>query len=152
MDTLATERFRQSVIDRLNRLGPDNRPDWGKMTAPQMICHLNDSYLTAFGEKYVSPANSPIPRTFMKWFALNMPMPWPRGVRTRPEVEQGIGGTCPTDFQADRAMLIRTIERFCVPDAEVGKHPHPIFGSMSLPEWMRWGFLHADHHLRQFGL
>ena len=28
---------------------------------------------------------------------------------------------------------------------------HPIFGAMSVKDWMRWGYLHADHHLRQFG-
>jgi hypothetical protein len=29
--------------------------------------------------------------------------------------------------------------------------PHSIFGSMTNQDWMRWGYLHADHHLRQFG-
>ena len=28
---------------------------------------------------------------------------------------------------------------------------HPMFGPMSAADWMRWGYLHADHHLRQFG-
>jgi hypothetical protein len=27
---------------------------------------------------------------------------------------------------------------------------HPFFGSMQHADWMRWGYLHADHHLRQF--
>jgi hypothetical protein len=26
-----------------------------------------------------------------------------------------------------------------------------MFGPMSERDWMRWGYLHADHHLRQFG-
>jgi len=29
--------------------------------------------------------------------------------------------------------------------------PHPIFGQMTRAEWLRWGYLHTDHHLRQFG-
>jgi hypothetical protein len=29
--------------------------------------------------------------------------------------------------------------------------PHPIFGRITRAEWLRWGYLHADHHLRQFG-
>jgi hypothetical protein len=29
--------------------------------------------------------------------------------------------------------------------------PHPMFGAMTTLEWMRWGYLHTDHHLRQFG-
>jgi hypothetical protein len=77
---------------------------------------------------------------------------WPKGVPTRPEVEQGVGGACPIDFLSDRAGLVNTITRFCAPDPELGRHPHPIFGLMSKAEWMRWAYLHTDHHLRQFGL
>jgi hypothetical protein len=29
--------------------------------------------------------------------------------------------------------------------------PHPLFGPMSRAAWLRWGYLHLDHHLRQFG-
>jgi hypothetical protein len=29
---------------------------------------------------------------------------------------------------------------------------HPIFGAMSERAWLRWGYLHMDHHLRQFGV
>jgi hypothetical protein len=29
---------------------------------------------------------------------------------------------------------------------------HPIFGALSARDWLRWGYLHADHHLRQFGV
>ena len=25
------------------------------------------------------------------------------------------------------------------------------WGKMTAGDWMRWGYLHADHHLRQFG-
>jgi len=28
---------------------------------------------------------------------------------------------------------------------------HPIFGGMSERAWLRWAYLHTDHHLRQFG-
>ena len=28
---------------------------------------------------------------------------------------------------------------------------HPFFGAMSPNQWLRWGYLHTDHHLRQFG-
>ena len=34
----------------------------------------------------------------------------------------------------------------------VGPWPrHPIFLDLTQTQWMRWGYLHADHHLRQFG-
>jgi uncharacterized protein DUF1569 len=34
----------------------------------------------------------------------------------------------------------------------LGGQVHPIFGPMSESAWLRWAYLHADHHLRQFGL
>jgi hypothetical protein len=30
-------------------------------------------------------------------------------------------------------------------------HTHPLLGTMSNAAWLRWGYLHVDHHLRQFG-
>ena len=152
MITMADIAVRQSVIDRLVRLQPETRALWGSMTAPQVVCHLNDSFLVCLGEKSVTPATGLFQRTFMKWFALNVPLQWPKGVKTRPEVEQGAGGTSPTDFLRDREELVHTMTRFCSPDPALGSHPHPIFGLMSTAEWMRWAYLHTDHHLRQFGL
>ena len=122
---------RQSVTERLSRLQPDTNALWGRMTAPQMLCHLHDSFLVCLGEKPVSPATGLFQRTLMKWFALNVPLEWPKNLKTRPEVEQGAGGTSPTDFSRDRADLIMTIARCCRPDPAVGNHPHPFFGLMS---------------------
>jgi hypothetical protein len=64
-------------------------------------------------------------------------------------MEQGKGGTPPTDFEYDRAVLLEALDRFCRTE---GTHAaaNPILGPMTRDEWMRWGYLHADHHLRQF--
>jgi hypothetical protein len=29
---------------------------------------------------------------------------------------------------------------------------HGVFGRMTLEDWQRWAYKHADHHLRQFGV
>jgi hypothetical protein len=29
---------------------------------------------------------------------------------------------------------------------------HRVFGLMTVADWQRWAYKHADHHLRQFGL
>jgi hypothetical protein len=121
------------------------------MTVHQMLCHLDDSYLTAFGEKPVSPAGGLMRGPLVKFVALYVPAPWPKGVPTRPEVEQGIGGTPPADFERDRQRLLETFARFCRSEGALAPR-HAIFGSMKAADWMRWGFLHADHHLRQFGV
>ena len=51
----------------------------------------------------------------------------------------------------DRATLLASMERFAS-KTERDVHPHPIFGPLTTWEWQRWGWLHADHHLRQFGV
>jgi hypothetical protein len=150
MKTLANHSDRQEVLRRLASLRTEQARRWGKMSCHQMIVHLNDAFLCPMGEKMVSSAKPPIPRSVMKWGALYFPMPWPRGVPTRPEMEQGTGGTAPVEFSRDRERLVAVIERFVKRDYEWSEHP--IFGAMSEKDWMRWGYLHCDHHLRQFGV
>jgi Protein of unknown function (DUF1569) len=128
----------------------DDRRRWGRMSVHEMVCHLNDAYRFALGEKYASPATGFLQRTLLKSIALNSPLPWAKGFRTRPEMEQGKGGSLPLDFYQDLASLIENLNRFC--DAlPMPCPPHPVFGPMKPKDWMRWGYLHADHHLRQFG-
>jgi hypothetical protein len=65
-------------------------------------------------------------------------------------MEQGRGGTPPVEFIQDRQKLISTFQRFCS-ELKEPCLPHPVFGPMTREDWWRWGYLHADHHLRQFG-
>jgi len=120
------------------------------MTVGEMVCHVCDAYRIALGEKAASPATGFFQRTVMKWVALKAPLKWPKGVKTRPELEQGIGGTPPVEFGRDKAELLSIFQRFCGDGANFAP-THPFFGPMSREDWMRWGYLHADHHLRQFG-
>ena len=147
---------KQQIVERLQKIQPSSIRLWGKMTAPQMICHLADSFRVTMGEKpwpteRISVTPIPMPDWFVKWFAFNVPMKWPQGTPTRPEVEPGKGGTPPAEFDADRRELLRLLERFTREPRDFEWHEHPIFGTMTEAEWMRWGYLHMDHHLRQFG-
>ena len=147
MKTLDSQK--QEVLTRLARLRADSTRRWGKMSCHQMIVHLSDSFLCPMGEKIASRARVPIPRGAYRWLALYVPVQWPHGVATRPEMEQGVGGTAPVEFSRDRERLAALIERFVKKDFKWADHP--IFGRMSEKDWMRWGYLHCDHHLRQFG-
>ena len=68
-----------------------------------------------------------------------------------PELDQVVGGTCPGDFARDLADLIAMVEALTADDGPACP-AHPVFGTMSRRQWLRWGYLHLDHHLRQFGL
>jgi hypothetical protein len=104
------------------------------------------------GQKAVSDATGLIQRTIIKWTALYVPLPWPAGILTRPEIAQGLGGTCPADFASDVAELVTLLEHLTTRQSSFEWPPHPIFGRLSEKAWLRWGYLHADHHLRQFGM
>src|SRR5207244_8793378 len=58
---------------------------WGKMTAAQMICHLNDSFKAVIGERSASSVKNILGPNLIKWVALYLPIRWPHGVPTRPE-------------------------------------------------------------------
>jgi Protein of unknown function (DUF1569) len=151
MKSLGCAGNRASILKRLGTVRRDSARRWGKMSAHQMICHLSDAFRMVIGHKTVSHASTPFQRTVVKWIALYAPVPWPAGILTRPEIEQGVGGTCPGDFTTDVADLVSLVETFTTRDGEFEWPPHPIFGPLNEKAWLRWGYLHMDHHLRQFG-
>jgi hypothetical protein len=138
------------LISRIGRLDPASARQWGTMTPHEMLCHLADSFLAVLGERPASSAETAMSRTVMKWVALHTSLPWPRGLPTRPEVDQKQGGTRPVEFERDRQAVVDLIQRFVLPETRCGRHP--VFGAMTRAEWMLWGYGHVDHHLRQFGV
>jgi hypothetical protein len=152
MRTLAHRRDQAEVVRRLSTVRPDSPSRWGRMSAHQMVCHLGDNFRMALGRKAVRPTGGPLQRTVVKWIALYAPLPWPRGIRTRPELDQELGGTEPGDFGTDRAEVESLAQAVSAQPRDFAWPPHPLFGRMSRADWLRWGYLHMDHHLRQFGV
>ena len=152
MNTLARGDCKAELIKRLTGARPDSTRLWGRMTAHQMVCHLSDNFRMALGQKRVGDASSFVTRTLIKWIALYTPLRWRSGILTRPEVDQEIGGTRPGEFAADLQEAEGLLTLVASRTSSAGWPDHPIFGRMSEGDWMRWAYLHTDHHLRQFGL
>jgi len=148
--SLASTADRQAILGRLGKMRPDSPRQWGKMNAHQAICHLNDSFKGVMGDIALSGKPMWVGR-IVKWVALYSPLTWTRGTPTMPEVDQMKLGTKPVEFGADVAELERLVERFTTFPRDFTWKPHPFFGEMSEEDWMRWGWLHMDHHFRQFG-
>ena len=151
MKTLSCERDRDEVLRRLRAVRAGSVAHWGRMSAHQMVCHLSDSFRMAIGEKPVSDDSSALRRTIVKWIVLYLPLRWPAGILTRPEIDQEVGGTRPVNFDVDVANLEALMAAITSEKRSFSWRPHPLFGSMSEADWHRWGYLHVDHHLRQFG-
>jgi hypothetical protein len=150
--TLARERDKAEILQRLRLLEAGSPRRWGRMSAHQMVCHLTDSLRVMTGEKTATPTTGAaviLHRTVVKWIALWLPVRWPPGIPTMPEVDQQRGGTKPVAFAADLAQLESLVE--LITRRRFDKGVHPLFGRMSWRGWLRWAYLHMDHHLRQFG-
>jgi len=151
MKTVARQRDKAEILRRLRDVRPESVGRWGRMSAHQMVCHLSDAFRVVIGDKSVSHASGLLQRTILKWAALYIPLRWRPGFPTRPEIDQEHGGTSPSEFAADVAQLEVLFERFTTQTGTRERAEHPIFGRMSESAWLRWAYLHMDHHLRQFG-
>jgi hypothetical protein len=148
MHTLAREFDYGSLVVRLATISPHDAARWGRMNVYQMLCHVACAISVPLGETQATPLHSLRWRT-LKWPALWYPKPWPPNVPTHPEIDQCALGIIMGDFTAARLRAQRQLGR--LHSAYVAGARHPLFGKLNQKEWMRWGWLHTDHHLRQFG-
>jgi len=151
--TLAEERVLAGLVSRLGNLTPDSGRLWGTLTAAEMLCHLGDAGESVLGLR-IPPGSRPsgVRRPVLKWLILYTPMPWPKGVKTRPGVDPKREGTRPGDFERDRTRVITGLLALAAAPAERLSPAHFMIGPMSRRDWHRWAYRHVDHHLRQFGL
>lgn len=153
MKTLAEPRVVVDLVTRLERVGPDSERRWGTLTAAEMLCHLADCSRSLLGATTRSQPVRANGRPVLKWIALASPIPWPKGrIRTRPEVDPRAGGSRPQLFESDRARAIEGVRALAGAAASAFPTTHFMFGAMTPGDWRRWGYLHTDHHLRQFGV
>jgi hypothetical protein len=150
MKTLTREEC-DALIRRLRSIRSATERQWGRMTAHQMVCHLADACRMALGQVPVRDTSTALTRTIVKWVALYLPLQWRPGIVTSAEIDQCAGaGTRPGLFAADVADVETLLTVLSTRGATADWPAHPVFGRMSHAQWMRWAYLHTDHHLRQF--
>ena len=127
--SLAEPSDRAAILARLRRLTPESRRQWGRMTPHQAVCHVSDSFRSMMSPVPISSVSTIVSRTVVRWIALHAPMQWPHGVKTRPEVDQEVGGTKPVEFVRDRTELEALIDRFAARTSD-DFQAHPMFGQI----------------------
>jgi hypothetical protein len=149
MKTIWDPNCRQEILSRVEKLTPEQRPLWGRMTAAQMMAHAADPLRAAMGEMEVKP--KPVPgmfrNPFMRYLIIYW-IPWPKGAPTADEFVH----TEDCDFQKNRAGLRSVVDQFATRGPNVDWKPHAAFGNLSGKDWGRLTYRHLDHHLRQFGV
>jgi DinB family protein len=146
MPTLHDEANRSQIINRLRSLRLDSPRRWGRMSADQMLWHVNGGLSMALGQMNIPPQKTPLPRPIMRLLALSLP--WPKGWPTMPMfVASGS-----YDFDAERARCVQLIEQMSAKALDEHWPRHPLLGQLSGRDASRLQARHLDHHLRQFGV
>ena len=146
--SLWDEGPRRQLLDRLSSLTADARPQWGRMTAPQMLTHVNDQFRMALGDLPTIPERLPI-----RYFPLNnlvaYVLPWPKSSPTAPELLARIDQST---WPAEVGTFATLLQRFANLAPDAAWPEHPAFGRLSRRGWALLGYRHTDHHFRQFGV
>lgn len=140
----------EELINRINRLQPDTHPQWGKMSADQMLAHCNVSYEMAFENKHAKP--NPLVRFILKALVKNKVVgesPYKHNSPTAPAfIMKGS-----KDFEAEKQRLIGYLRKTQELGANWFNGKESLsFGKLSSGEWSNMFYKHLNHHLTQFGV
>jgi hypothetical protein len=146
MGTLCSQKDRQALVERLERVRPETRPHWGSMDVPRMLRHVADALDAGLGRLSVARRGPAAFRHFpLKQLAVYV-VPMPRSAKAPPELLAAEAG----DPEANRQRILKGMEVAARPDSGTGRE-HFLLGKLSHQQWNRLHWKHIDHHLGQFG-
>jgi len=151
MSNTINETVKQSFNARLDKLTPDTKGRWGKMTVSQMLAHMNDAFRISLAMKPATDKSNLFSHYVMFPIAVYVLPAWPKGEATAPELDQQKQGTPPRDFYTELGFLEKMMDVFNERE-EAKLKPHPMFGKLSKKQWRDLLVKHLNHHLRQFGV
>jgi len=149
MTNIFDAQANQNILERLDKLGANDKPLWGKMTAAQTMLHCQKPIEVAEGKLMIKGGllgflfGKMAKNGFLKHsgFSKNSP--------TAPQFKI----TSSPDFESEKQTLMHLIAKFgSQGPAVITNKNHPFFGVMTDEEWGRLHYIHLDHHLKQFGL
>jgi hypothetical protein len=146
MKSIWQDEARRELNDRVGAVAWDRSAEWGKFTAPKMICHLAESLRMAMGDLTVKPKRLPIRYPPLKQLIIYV-APFPKGAPTAPELL----ARAPSDWAHDVADVQALLARAGSARTTDTWPEHPAFGKLSTRAWGVLIYRHMDHHLKQFG-
>lgn len=141
----------QQLVDRINKLTPDTKAEWGKMNVAQMLKHCSVPYEMVYNPGIFKKPNA-FARFMIKLFAKSMVVgtkPYPKNGRTAPDFIV----PAQQDFNLQRMEIEAHIWKVQSDGEQTfeGKESHAM-GNLTANEWNTMFYKHLDHHLQQFGV
>ncbi len=149
MPSLFEPQTANETLQRINKLTPDTKGLWGKMSVSQMMAHVQAVLALGTGERTEKPTL--IGRLMGPWIKKNIlsDKPFKHSLPTGPsfimkEEKQ---------FEAEQQKLLASYHLFINNGTAAAEgRRHPLFGVMTADEWGFSQWKHFDHHLKQFGV
>jgi oxepin-CoA hydrolase/3-oxo-5,6-dehydrosuberyl-CoA semialdehyde dehydrogenase len=144
--------LRKVLPDALEGLREGTRPRWGKMSAQQMLEHLEWAFAVSTGRLTVGCAIPEAQLERVRTF-LHDQRPTPRDYMN-PLLAAGLPPLRHASLDEARLAVVAEAGRF-LDECEAGPgtvRTHPVFGPIPLDAWTRSHYKHTYHHLLQFGL
>jgi hypothetical protein len=139
-------QVKEEIVERINRLSPSSKAQWGKMNAGQMLAHLQVPIGVGLG-------TNKIPRRFIGFIfgpiakkMLYNDKPFKRNLPT----DKSFVMSDEKDFEKEKRLLIGMVSNFN--EGSLVDTPHPFFGKLTKEQWSKGTWKHLDHHLQQFGV
>ncbi len=152
MKNILKEEVANEVIARIEKLTPDTKANWGKMSVDQMLAHCNVPYRMVYNsEDFKKPGA--FGRFMIKLFAKKMvttySKPYPKSGRTAPDFVI----TDKRNFEKEKNLLANYVKKTAEHGESYfdGKESHAM-GALTKDEWNVMFYKHIDHHLNQFGV
>lgn len=146
---LYEENAYKELLNRIEKLNPDTKGQWGKMNPAQMLTHCAEAQEVLNGSKSLkTPFIIKLFRSFIKKLVLS-DKPYKKGIKT---ARQYIVSS-EIDFQESKNYLLKSLETFEKQSKRDSESKiHPLFGFMTREEKGWASYKHLDHHLKQFGV
>lgn len=138
------------IIERINKLTPQSKPQWGKMNVAQMLAHC-------VGPLKMAHAEIPAKRGLISYIlgpAAKKKYTTPGAILARNvPTDPNFKFPSASDFELEKSKLVAQIKLFSEkgPSA-ITEKPHSFFGKMTPQEWDILQVNHLNHHLTQFGV
>lgn len=137
------------IIARVQNLSAVHQPQWGAMTASEMLLHCNSCNRQILEESRGNKKTQ-IKQYLLRILALYIAPNFKKNIQG--ELEHHTKGKAnDLDFETYRKEFIHLINKFPV-NTRCLTLSHPAFGNISTQEWGIAAYKHMDHHLRQFGV
>jgi hypothetical protein len=138
----------QNLETRLSKLTAETTPQWGKMTATEMLNHCAAQMEIAMGKKPMK--TNFLIRLFAKYIKRNILAGKPT-TKNSPTAKELL----PTNIQGfaqEKAKLLALIHEMYQSQQNLHNAKHPFFGNMTADEYGKITWNHLDYHFGQFGL